>query len=117
VDFLSPNFLDKRKLSVYTGNIHCIHIIWIYQNWRDLIKHSVSNEECEECFENIPIYFFPDTKHSSYENRLGLFGKTHKGRFLTLVFTIRKNNIRVISARDQNRKEKNFYIQYEKETL
>jgi len=50
-----------------------------------------------------------DYKHSIYEKRWAAFGKTDYGRKLTVIFTIRGNLIRVISARDMNQKERNFY--------
>jgi uncharacterized DUF497 family protein len=50
-----------------------------------------------------------DYKHSIYEKRWSAFGKTDYGRKLTVIFTIRGNLIRVISARDMNQKERNFY--------
>ncbi len=55
---------------------------------------------------------FPDVKHSTKEERNFAFGITNDGRLLTVVYTVRGSKIRVISARDMNRKEKKFY--YEK---
>jgi uncharacterized DUF497 family protein len=52
---------------------------------------------------------FFDEKHSQTENRYLILGKTNQERFLTVIFTIRKNKIRVISARDMKRKEKSIY--------
>ena len=75
------------------------------KNW---IKHQVSQEECEQVFINIPK-IFEDTKHSDYEKRMTAYGKTDKGRCLTIVFTFRNLFIRVISARGQNKKEKLKY--------
>jgi len=40
-------------------------------------------------------------------------GQTDLQRFLFLAFTIRRNLIRVISARDMNRKELDSYKRYE----
>ncbi|MGB7509656.1 MAG: BrnT family toxin, partial [Pelodictyon phaeoclathratiforme] len=36
-------------------------------------------------------------------------GKTERGKSLFLVFTVRKDQIRVISARSMNRKEQDIY--------
>jgi len=36
-------------------------------------------------------------------------GRTNDDRYLFVVFTIRNNKIRVISARDMNRKERRVY--------
>ena len=45
-------------------------------------------------------------KRSSY---VYVLGKADTGRFLFLVFTVRRNRIRVISARDMNKKERTAY--------
>ena len=75
------------------------------KNW---IKHSVSWWECEQLFFNDPLVF-PNEKHSESEDRFYALGRTQNGRALFISFTIRKNNIRVISARDANRKERTRY--------
>ncbi|TFG91105.1 MAG: BrnT family toxin [Candidatus Atribacteria bacterium] len=50
-----------------------------------------------------------DTKHSKIEKRFYALGKSKTERFLFISFTIRNNLIRVISARDMNRKERMIY--------
>lgn len=72
-------------------------------------KHKVSNKEAEEIFENDPKFIFKDEKHSQLESRNGIFGQTNKGRKLSVVFVIRKDRIRIITARDMNRKERSAY--------
>jgi uncharacterized DUF497 family protein len=72
-------------------------------------KHRVSKGECEEVFFNIPMFVFPDIKHSQHEKRHYLLGRTNAGRLLFVVFTVRESLIRVISARDMNRKERKEY--------
>jgi len=42
-------------------------------------------------------------------------GVTNEGRFLFVVFTIRRGRIRVVSARDMNKKERNIYHEKIKE--
>ena len=76
------------------------------KNW---IAHNVENWECEQLFFNDPLLILDDPKHSASEQRWAAFGKTDAGRPITLVFTMRGNLIRVISARDLNRKERRFY--------
>jgi hypothetical protein len=72
-------------------------------------KHNVSNGETEEVFFNDPFFIFTDQKHSENENRFFLFGETNEGRTLFIVFTIRKNKVRIISSRDMHRKERGEY--------
>ena len=78
----------------------------IDKNW---INHQVSNSECEEIFFNLPLLLSDDEKHSQYEKRYYVLGQTNARRWLFIVFTIRENKIRVISARDVNRKEERIY--------
>jgi len=76
---------------------------------KNLLKHDVTDGECEEVFFNSPLLLADDPKHSDTEARSAAFGVTNAGRRLTVVFTTREQLIRVISARDMNRKEKEFY--------
>ena len=76
---------------------------------KNLIKHDVQNWECEQVFFNKPLIILDDHRHSLVEKRLAAFGKTDGGRLLTMIFTIRKSLIRVISARDMNKKERIYY--------
>lgn len=77
-------------------------------------SHGVSDKECEEVFLDPDKKLFSDILHSDQENRFILLGKTKLDRILFLVFTMRVNRIRIISARDINKKEVNLY--YEKRT-
>jgi len=72
-------------------------------------KHKVSLDECEQVFFNKPTVFFRDEKHSIHEKRYGVLGISDKTRKLAIVFTVRKNKIRVISARDQSKTERKIY--------
>lgn len=78
-----------------------------YKNW---FKHSVSRTECEQVFANKPITIVQDAKHSTIEQRYAAFGRTNGNRFLTIVFTVRNNLVRVISARDQKWDEREKYL-------
>ena len=71
--------------------------------------HSVEWWECEEVFLNFPLFLFPDIKHPEREERFFAFGRSHANRLLTIVFTVRQKKIRVISARDMNKKERKVY--------
>ena len=78
------------------------------KNWE---KHQVDYRECEEVFFNKPLLVSEDIQHSSQEKRYYVLGRSDAGRTLFLVFTIRNNYIRIISARDQSRKERKIYEQ------
>jgi len=83
------------------------------KNW---LKHGVSPSECEQIFFNLPLVVSGDIEHSQAEDRYYALGKTDMERRLFLVFTIRENHIRIISARDMNKKERQVYINYEKDS-
>lgn len=76
---------------------------------KNLIKHKVQNWECEQIFFNEPLIILDDPKHSLSEKRWAAFGQTDAGRFLTIILTKRGKLLRVVSARDMNRKERKFY--------
>ena len=82
------------------------------KNW---IKHRVSPLECERAFFNLPFLVFHDEAHSKVEKRHYALGRTDRKRYLLLVFVIRKNRVRIISARDMNRREREAYKTHEKE--
>lgn len=76
------------------------------KNWK---KHNVSIE-AEDVFYYEKRLLLNDIKHSDEdEERYVLFGKTNQGKMLFIVFTIRKNKVRVISARKADKKEVKFY--------
>ncbi len=76
---------------------------------KNLINHNVENWASEQIFFNKPLLVLDDPKHSIPEKRWAAFGKTDADRFLIVIFTKRGDLIRVISARDMNKKERKFY--------
>lgn len=73
-----------------------------------LSKHGVAAGECEEVFLD-EIIVVADEKHSHTEQRYNVLGATFLERLLFVVFTIRNNRLRIISARPMNRKEREIY--------
>ena len=85
---------------------------WNEGNRNKNLKHGVYSDESEEVFFNRPLIIFQDKQHSStQESRQLALGKTFKDRKLSVIFTIRDNKIRIISARDMNKKESIRYEQ------
>ena len=78
----------------------------IDKNWK---KHKVKNQEAEEVFFDKDKKTFKDKLHSGKEERFRIIGKTKKNRLLFVVFTVRSKEIRIISARDINKKEVYLY--------
>jgi uncharacterized DUF497 family protein len=84
---------------------------WDKGNEQKNVKHGVSPAEAEQVFLNEPLVVLDDLKHSGNEQRFHALGQNGKGRLLHIIFTIRSSMIRVISARDMNRKERAIYEQ------
>ena len=76
------------------------------KNW---IKHRVGRVECEELFFNEPLLIVSDVQHSVTETRFYALGQTDGGRRLFVVFVLRDQMIRVISARGMSQREKKEY--------
>lgn len=78
------------------------------KNWE---RHRVSNAECEEVFFIEPFIVALDSRHSQTERRYYGLGQTAAGRRLFVVFTVRGDRVRVISARPMSRNERSIYEQ------
>jgi uncharacterized protein len=74
-------------------------------------KHGISAKEAEEVFLSETALVIPDSSHSQQEDRFILVGQTLLAAHLFVVFTLRKDKIRIISAR---RMHKNEIKKYEK---
>lgn len=89
---------DLRKCAGFNWDEHNAR-----KNWE---KHQIMPGECEQVFFNLPLMVGPDSKHSLQEQRYYVLGRTNNGRQVFIVFTIRRQLIRVISARDMNKRER-----------
>jgi hypothetical protein len=94
----------------------CIGFEWGKHNSEKITtRHGVTPVECEQVFFNIPVIAGDDERHSKIENRFYVLGQTDSDRLLFLVFTVRNDKLRVVSARDMNRKERRVYQTHEEE--
>jgi len=97
-------------MDVYAQLMRCTGFQWDDGNlpkiWN---RHAVSAAECEQAFFNAPLIVAPDEEHSTKEPRFCMLGHTDKGRRLFVVFTIRGGLVRVVSARNMNRRERRLY--------
>ena len=84
---------------------------WDDGNARKNDKHAVTQAEAEQTFADSRIMISNDLGHSELEPRHHALGETFDGRRLHISFTVRRGGtlIRVISARDMNRKERARY--------
>lgn len=82
---------------------------WDKGNIGKNLKHNVKDREAEEVILDEGKVIYKDELHSITEKRYVLLGRTKKDRLLYIIFTKRKNKIRIISARDINKKEVDIY--------
>ena len=80
------------------------------KNWE---KHQVSPFECEQVFFNRPLVIHISKGRTTDEERFYALGRSGGGRMLFLVFTMRSDQIRVISARPMSRGERKVYEGHE----
>lgn len=76
-------------------------------------KHDVSFEEASTVFQDPLSLTINDPLHSTYEERMVQIGISHKNRLLVVIHTEKGDNIRIISARKANRRERNNYESHE----
>ena len=79
------------------------------KNAENIVKHNVSFEEAQEAFYDKNAIINEDDEHSLFEKRYFCIGKTEKD-ILTVRFTYRNNNIRIIGA-GYWRKQRRYYEQ------
>ena len=75
----------------------------------NLAKHGVAFEEASTIFGDSLSLTIPDPEHSRMERRHITMGTAFNGKLLVVVHTDRGDNIRIISARRANRRERKFY--------
>lgn len=78
---------------------------------KSYLKHGITPNEAEEVLLDKDILLLEDIDHSKQEGRFEAIGKISKGKMLFLAFTIRRNKIRIISARTASKKERRQYEQ------
>ena len=88
---------------------------WDEANWRKSeLKHGVAAAEAEEALLNDPLCQV-DERRSRDEQRYLALGVTNDRRHLLVAFTVRRNLVRVISARPMSRKERLAYEEAKQE--
>jgi uncharacterized DUF497 family protein len=90
---------------------HCTGFQWdagnTEKNWE---RHQVPRGEAEQVFFQRPLLIAPVASGlSPGAPRYAALGQTAAGRALTVVFTVRRTLIRVISARNMSRQERMVY--------
>ena len=75
----------------------------------NLAKHGVSFEEAATVFGDPLSDTFDDPDHSTEERRFVIIGMSENGRMLIVAHTDDGEVVRLISARDPTRGEREFY--------
>jgi uncharacterized DUF497 family protein len=75
----------------------------------NLERRNVSFPEAATVFDDPLSVAVPDPDHSFEEQRFIIVGASHRGRLLIVAYTERGENIRIITARELTRKEKEAY--------
>jgi uncharacterized DUF497 family protein len=78
---------------------------------RDLAKHALSFDEASTVFADGLSLTIPDPDHSEDDERWIIIGQSNRGRLLVVVHTEDDNTVRIISAREAERRER---VKYEK---
>lgn len=76
---------------------------------KNYVKHQIDSHTSEEPFFDPNLLTFPDPLHSKKEARSHLIGQTKSHQLLFISYTIRKKQIRIISARLANKEERSIY--------
>ena len=75
----------------------------------NLLKHSVSFEEAASVFDDVLAAVYENPDHSTSENRYLIIGNSALGRLLIIAYADRRERIRIISARQVTKKERELY--------
>ena len=74
-------------------------------------KHGVTFEEAVTVFADPYLLFTEDSKNSEGEEREWAIGEAENGSMIVVVFTMRGEKLRIISARKATKRERRRYEQ------
>jgi len=87
-----------------------LEVVWDEEkNALNKRKHKISFEEAKKVFLDPRRFETFDKKHSNFEERLITIGFSGV-KLLTIIFTERDSSVRIISAREANKKEEEEYF-------
>lgn len=101
-----PGLVSKQKSIIIRG------VIFEWDQDKadaNLKKHRVRFEEAESVFYDSLSMTIPDPDHSIDEHRFIDIGTSENNRLLVVVYTERKDRIRIISARRATKSERKKY--------
>ena len=75
----------------------------------NILKHGITFEGAVTVFADPYLLFTEDSKNSLREEREWAIGESEKGSILVVIFTMRDEKIRIISARKATKRERKRY--------
>ena len=75
----------------------------------NFLKHDITFEEAVTVFADPYLLFTEDSKHSQHEEREWAIGEAENGSLIVIIFTMRDDKIRIISARKATKTERKRY--------
>ncbi len=75
----------------------------------NFLKHDITFEEAVTVFADPYLLFTEDSKHSQQEEREWAIGEAENGSLIVIIFTMRDDKIRIISARKATKTERKRY--------
>ena len=82
---------------------------WDAENRKHIARHAITPEEAEEAMVIEPLEAAAQ-QHES-EERLLCFGRTKAGRLLTILYTERRGNFRVVTAYEMTKEQQQLYFE------
>lgn len=95
------HMLDLRKILGFEWDVGNIE--------KSYEKHGITPKEAEKVFLDENLQVERDVQHQEIEERFVAIGKIQENKTLFVVFTLRKDRVRVISARIADKKERSIY--------
>jgi len=81
---------------------------WDDGNRTHIALHGLTPEECEQALADL-LQVFLGGRRANGEDRQAIIGRTAKGRTLVVVFTMRGDRFRVVTAWPANRRHRRAY--------
>lgn len=86
-----------------------VEFIWDEENTRHLARHEITPSEAEETCQLDPL--IQEMQEHAAENRVLVFGRTAKGRMLTIIYTVRRGAIRVVTGYRMPKWQQRIYFE------
>jgi uncharacterized DUF497 family protein len=82
---------------------------WDTGNRRHIARHAIAPKEAEEAVMIEPLEAAVQQREG--EERVLCFGRTKAGRPLTIVYTLRRGKIRIITAYEMTKEQQRLYFE------